>query len=86
MEEKYRPISAWGYLLYDLLFFIPVVGLVFAIIFSFNNKNINRRGYARHYLLLCGIVLFLLVVVLILCLFVFNIKISEILNYFKNLF
>ena len=54
-ERKYRPISAWGYFGYGLLFSIPVVGFIMAIVFSFNNKNINRRNFARSYF--CGLIL-----------------------------
>ena len=52
-EKKYKPVSAWGYFGYNLLFSIPVAGLVLLIIFSFSNKNINRRNFARSYF--CGL-------------------------------
>ena len=46
---EYRPISAWGYFGYSLLFAIPLVGFICLIIFSFDSSNINRRNYARSF-------------------------------------
>jgi hypothetical protein len=69
MEEKYRPLSPWAYFGYNLLFSVPVVGFVFLIIFSFNNKNINRRNYARSFF--CGYLLFLVIITAVVLLNVF---------------
>lgn len=49
LPEKFRPLGAWAYFGYGLLFSIPVVGFVFLIVFSFSGTNINRRSYARSY-------------------------------------
>lgn len=59
--EEFKPISAWGYVGYTLLFAIPVVGWIFLIVFSFSSKKINRRNFARHYwcYLIIGVILFL---------------------------
>ena len=46
---SYRPLSAWAYFGYGLLFSIPLVGFILLIVFSFSNENINRRNYARSY-------------------------------------
>ena len=62
--DMYRPMGAWAYVGYALLFSLPVVGLVLLIVFSLSNANINRRNYARSYfcwLLLCLIALVILV-------------------------
>ncbi len=50
LPEKYRPIGAWKYLLYSLLFAIPLVGLIFALVISIRRGNINRRSFARFWL------------------------------------
>lgn len=55
MENKnipanYQPLSAWAYFGYQLLFSIPVIGLICLIIFAFNNDNINRKNFARAFL------------------------------------
>ncbi|MBQ7005048.1 MAG: zinc-ribbon domain-containing protein [Clostridia bacterium] len=48
-SPQYRPISAWGYFGYNLLFSIPLVGFICLIIFSLSSDNINRRNYARSF-------------------------------------
>ena len=57
--EQYRPVSAWGYVGYTLLYAIPVIGLIFLIVFAISGGNVNRRNYARSYF--CFLVLFLIV-------------------------
>ena len=48
-SPKYRPISAWGYLGYDILFAIPIIGFILLIVYSVIDDNINVRNYARSY-------------------------------------
>lgn len=50
VPEDHKPISPWGYLGYTLLFCIPVISIIFIVIYSFGStKNINVRNYARSY-------------------------------------
>ncbi len=50
VPEDHKPISAWGYLGYTLLFCIPVISIIFVLIYSFGGtKNINLRNYARSF-------------------------------------
>ena len=49
LPKKYRPLGAWGYFWYSVLFAIPVVGLIALIVCSVRDKNICLRGYARSY-------------------------------------
>ncbi len=52
IPEQYRPISAWGYIGYSLLFCIPIVGFILILVFSFSGSgNINRRNFARSMLI-----------------------------------
>ncbi len=64
LPSKFRPLSMWEYFGYQILFSIPIVGFVFLIYFSFfNNKNINRRNFARSYfcfIVICSISFLLL--------------------------
>ena len=46
---KYRPLSAWAYFGWTLLYCIPIVGFVALIINSVSDTNINRRNHARSY-------------------------------------
>lgn len=67
LPDKYKPISMWGYLGYQILFAIPVIGMILLIIFAFSKEeNINLRNFARSYfcfLIICYI-LYLLINVL----------------------
>ena len=49
IPSNYKPLSAWSYFGYQLLFSIPLVGFILLIVFSFSNDNINRRNFARSY-------------------------------------
>ena len=49
LPEEYRPLSMWEYFGYSLLYSVPVVGVVFLIIFALSDKNINRRNYSRSF-------------------------------------
>ena len=58
-DRRYKPLSAWGYFGYELLFQIPVAGLILLIVFSFSNKNINRRNFARAHFCALAVLLIL---------------------------
>lgn len=60
IRDSHKPISAWGYVGYEILYAIPIVGLVLAIIFSITAKNRNVKNFAKAQLimLVIGIVLF----------------------------
>lgn len=47
--EEYRPISMWGYFGYEILFSIPIVGLICLIVFSITARNQNLKNFARSY-------------------------------------
>ena len=66
LPEKYRPMGAWKYFGYSILFALPLIGFICLIVFSFNSNNIVRRSYARSFfcsLLVIGIILGVLLVV-----------------------
>lgn len=62
IPEEYRPISMWGYFGYEILFSIPIIGFIFLLVFSFSDKNMNRRNFARSYFCFTIIVLLIIVV------------------------
>lgn len=65
LPPEYKPLSPWSYLGYNLLFVIPILGLIFLFVFAFSNENINRRNYARSFF--CAwLIAFVLVLLLIL--------------------
>lgn len=59
----YKPLGMWAYFGYDILFAIPLVGLIVLIIFACSASNVNLRNYARSKFCLF-IVIFLLVLLL----------------------
>ena len=44
---RFRPLSPVAYIAFGLLFMLPVVGLLCAILFAFLAKNVNLRIFAR---------------------------------------
>lgn len=62
IPSEYQPISSWGYIGYNILFSIPLVGLILLIVFSLDNSNINRRNFARSFF--CVIILATILVLL----------------------
>ena len=63
LPEKYRPLGAWAYFGYGLLFAIPIVGFICLIVFSLSDTNINRRNYARSFW--CVLVIALIIAVIL---------------------
>ena len=55
-----RPLNAWEYFGYAILYMVPVIGWIFLIIFTFSTSNYNRRSFTRSYW--CGLILVLIVV------------------------
>ena len=50
IPSQYKPLSAWAYFGYQLLFSIPLVGFILLIVFSVGGaRNINLRNFARSY-------------------------------------
>lgn len=56
MENKY--IKPWGYIGYNILFNIPVIGFILLLVFSFDKSNLNRKYFAI-YVLIRDILLFI---------------------------
>lgn len=64
VPTQYKPLSAWAYFGYQILFSVPIIGFIFLIVFAFNNDNINRRNFARSYF--CSMLLaFILIIIII---------------------
>ena len=51
----FKPISAWGYVGYSILWCIPVVGWIACICAAIGSKKRNVRNFARS--VFCGILL-----------------------------
>ena len=67
IPDEYKPIGAWMYFLWNIVFSIPLVGFVLLIVFSCGGtSNINLRNYARSFFcaLLVGVVFVILMTIL----------------------
>lgn len=74
IPAAYKPISAWGYFGYRILYSIPLIGWIFLFIHAFGASNVNVRRHARSYFctLLLVLVLVGVLVALILISGIFN--------------
>lgn len=60
IPEEYKPIGMWGYLGYQILFAIPIVGFIMLLVFSLGGTtNVNLKNFARSYFCMTIIVLVL---------------------------
>lgn len=66
-QPEQKLMGPWGYVGWQLLFAIPLVGFILLIVFSFDNSNLNRRNFARSHwcALLLALILILVVVILL---------------------
>lgn len=63
LPPQFRPIGAWGYFGYSILFAIPLVGFVLLLVFALGGtQNVNLKSYARSFF--CGYLVALIVLVL----------------------
>ncbi len=64
LPAEYRPIGMWGYFGYSLLFNIPFIGWIIALVFAFGvTSNVNLKNYARGYF--CGLIVLLVIMFLL---------------------
>lgn len=62
-DSKYASVGVWSYVGMMVLFSLPVIGFILAIIWAFDARNINRRNYARGVLVLTAIIFLLSTVI-----------------------
>jgi len=67
VSREYKPIGMWGYIGYEILFALPVVGLILAIILSFAPDNKNLKNFARSYFcwIIVGIILSIIMLIFV---------------------
>lgn len=64
---EYKPIRAWGYFGYNILFSIPLVGFIFLLVYALGGtSNVNLKNYARSFF--CAFILALILVLVFLVL------------------
>ena len=64
IPEAYKPISAWGFVGWALLFNLPLAGWIIVIVFACGvSPKKNLTNYARSYLLMWLLVLIITLVI-----------------------
>lgn len=63
-KEKYKPIGILAYIGYEILFMIPVAGLVSSLYLALGGtENISLKNYARAWL--CKMLIFIVIAVML---------------------
>ena len=62
LPEQYRPMGAWSYFGYTILFAIPLLGIICLIVFALDGSNVVRRSFARSYF--CVVILAIILLLL----------------------
>ena len=59
LPSKYRPMGAWSYFGYQILFALPIIGWIALLVCALSGSNIVRRSFARSYfcVLIIGLVI-----------------------------
>lgn len=78
--SAYATIGAWEFVGYMILFSLPIIGLIMAIIWAGDSSKINRRNYARAVLIMIAIG----VAICILMFIAFAALFNNIINYFEK--
>lgn len=65
VPPEYKPISVWGYLGYEILFSIPLVGFIMMLVLAFAPQNVNVKNFARSFLLWILLALLFAVIVVV---------------------
>lgn len=61
--NEYKPMGAWAYFGYDILFSIPFIGFILMLVFAFDNSYIARRNFARSFF--CVYVIFAIIALIV---------------------
>lgn len=77
LPEKYKPIGAWGYVGYSILYSIPFLGWLFLLVFAFSGGNIARRSFARSYFAKLLLVLICVAIIVVIAIVFFGPVLKE---------
>jgi len=67
VPSEYKPITAWGYVGYTILYSIPLLGTIILIVNAIGANNINVRNYSRSFFctLLLAIIAIIVLIILV---------------------
>ena len=57
VPSELQPMSPWHYFGLNILYAIPILGLIFLICHAIGSHNINKRNYARSFFCILVVVL-----------------------------
>lgn len=63
IPNNYKPISMWGYFGYEILFNLPIIGFIFALVFALTHDNVNVKNFAKSYF--CFLIIAVILIVII---------------------
>ncbi len=63
IPEEYKPISMWGYFGYQILFSLPLIGIISVIYLAICAKNWNVKNFAKSYF--CVAIIFMILTAII---------------------
>lgn len=49
LPAEWKPVGAWKFFGYGLLFSLPLIGFICAFVCAFSARNLNVKGFARSY-------------------------------------
>lgn len=81
LPVQFKPLGAWAYFGYTLLFAIPVIGWIFLLVFALGGtQNLNLRGFARSYF--CALLVWLILAgIAVGAVFAMGVKLDSLLQY-----
>lgn len=63
IPKEYIPITVGEYIAYQILFCIPIVGIICSLIFGLGNtENVNIKNFAKSYMIIYAIVILIYIV------------------------
>lgn len=81
LPAQFKPLGAWAYFGFSLLFAIPVIGWIVLLVFALGGTaNLNLRNYARSYF--CALLVMLILTgIAVGAVFALGIKLDSLLQY-----
>ncbi len=84
---QFNILSPWAYIGYNILFSLPIIGLIMMIVFAVDKDtyNLNRRNYARSMLYVMLLVAALSTIMIIIFVVFLGVATTDFLNYFNQM-
>ncbi|MHB1154964.1 MAG: zinc ribbon domain-containing protein [Eubacteriales bacterium] len=83
-DSQYAYMSTWSYVGMMILFSLPIIGFILAIIWACDSNKINRRNYARAVLVIIAITIILSIVITVVGFVLLSDVIKELIDSFQQ--